>query len=170
MSAESDIRASIRAIVGNFPMSVLGTVVSVDEDEMTCEVEPIDGGASFMDVRLMADNEDTSKGIFFKPAIDSVVMITPQDEVTYFVSMVSEVDEVWLHGDQYGGIVKVADLVTKLNNLEGKVNDLVTAFNSHVHTGVTTGGGSSGTTATQVTGTLTPTQRADIENTDVKHG
>lgn len=67
-----------------------------------------------------------------------------------------------------GGLVKVVELTQKLNNLESKVNSLITAFNSHVHTGVTTGAGASGTTLTTVTGTLTPTQRADIENTKIK--
>ncbi|MEI8111180.1 MAG: hypothetical protein WCH59_09345 [Chitinophagia bacterium] len=67
-----------------------------------------------------------------------------------------------------GGLVKVIELTQKLNNLENKVNSLISVFNSHVHTGVTTGAGASGTTPTTVTGTLTPTQRADIENTKIK--
>jgi len=172
MSTSTEIAAYLKAIVGieNLPYSQLCTVVSVDETEMTCEVTPIDGGANFTDVRLMADNNDTSKGIFFKPAIGSIVMISPQDEVTFFVSMVSEVEDIWLHGNQYGGLVKVIPTVEKLNNLENKVNDIISKFNTHVHTGVTTGGGSSGTTATPVSGTLTPTVRGDIENTNVNHG
>jgi hypothetical protein len=60
------------------------------------------------------------------------------------------------------GMVLVAELVTKLNNLENKVNALVTYSASHTHTGVQTGGGTSGTTATPVTGSLTPTTKEDI--------
>lgn len=64
-----------------------------------------------------------------------------------------------------GGLVKVIDLTTKLNNLEEKVNAIITAFNSHTHIlTLSTGTGSAAPTSTQVSGTLTPTQRADIEN------
>lgn len=172
MSTASEVTAYLRKIVGieDLSYSQLCTVVSVDESEMTCEVTPIDEGANFKDVRLMADNSNTSSGIYFKPVVGSVVMISPQDDVTYFVSMFSEVEEIWLHGSQYNGLVKVAELVDKLNNLENKVNDIISKFNSHTHTGVTTGGGASGTTATVVSGTLTPTNQSEIENETVKHG
>jgi hypothetical protein len=78
--------------------------------------------------------------------------------------------EIKLNDGAMGGLVKVIQLTQKLNNLENKVNQLITAYNSHVHTGVTTGPGSSATTPTQVTGSLTPTQRADIENEKIVHG
>ena len=57
----------------------------------------------------------------------------------------------------------------KLNAIENKVNDLVTFTATHTHTGVTAGGGTSGTTATPVTGSLTPTQISDIEDQQIKH-
>lgn len=66
-----------------------------------------------------------------------------------------------------GGMVKVNDILTKLNNLENKVNAIISAFNSHVHTGVTTGAGSSGVTPTSITGTLTPTTKSEIENNKI---
>jgi hypothetical protein len=67
-----------------------------------------------------------------------------------------------------GGLVKVIELTTKLNNLENKVNQLLTAFNSHTHIlTLSTGTGTAAPTSSQVSGTLTPTQRADIENTEI---
>lgn len=79
-------------------------------------------------------------------------------------------DEIKFNDGALGGLVKVAELTTKLNNLENKVNTLITTFNTHVHTGVTTGPGSSATTPTTVNGTLTPTQQQDIENKKIKQG
>ena len=70
----------------------------------------------------------------------------------------------------YGGLVQVINLVQKLNNLENLVNDLVAKFNMHVHPGVQSGAGSTGPTVSLETGTLTPTEQADIENTEVTHG
>jgi hypothetical protein len=172
MSSSSDIRSKLKAIVGidNIPMSLLGSIVSVDETEMTCEVTPNIGGANFTDVRLMADNETTSLGIYFKPKVGSQVMISPQDEVTYFVSMVSEVDEVWLRGNTNGGIVKVTDLVTKLNNIENDLNTLKTAFTGWVVVPSDGGAALKVITATWAGQTITQTTVNDLESDTVKHG
>jgi hypothetical protein len=78
--------------------------------------------------------------------------------------------EIKLNDGSMGGLVKVIQLTQKLNNLENKVNALITAYNTHVHTGVTTGAGSSAVTPSTVSGTLTPTNRGDIENALVKQG
>ena len=37
------------------------------------------------------------------------------------MAMFSEVDEIQLNGDQYGGLTKISQLVTKLNNLEYRI-------------------------------------------------
>jgi hypothetical protein len=84
--------------------------------------------------------------------------------------MVGEIDKIYLNGNDYGGLVEVGNLVTKLNNLENKVNDIIASFNSHTHSGVTVGSGVTGTGTPPVTGNLTPTQKSDIENTTVQHG
>lgn len=173
MSAEKEIKSAIRAIAGidNLPVSQLCTVVSVDETEMTCVVTPISEGPDFLDVRLMADAETTTTGIYFKPAVGSVVMISPQDEVTYFVSMYSQVDEVWLRGTTNGGVVKVGDLVTKLNNLESDLNNLKTIFSTTWIVVPSDGGAALKTAAASWAGqTLTPTTAANIQSTTVKHG
>jgi len=79
--------------------------------------------------------------------------------------------EIKLNDGAYGGLVKVIDLTTKLNNLENKVNAIIAAFNNHTHIlTLSTGTGTAAPTAAPVSGTLTPTQRADIENTTVKQG
>ncbi len=157
MSNISEIKDYLNEIVGikKLPTSKLCTVVSVDEDEMTCEVTPIDEGANFMDVRLMADGSSVT-GIYCKPTVGSIVMISPQDESTYFVSMYSEIDEVWIRGTANGGVVKVSDLITKLNNIENLLNTIITW----------------GATVTPplVAVPLAPTIAADIQSTTVKHG
>lgn len=79
--------------------------------------------------------------------------------------------QITLNDGALGGLVKVIDLVTKLNDLENKVNELLAAYNSHTHIlTLSTGTGTAAPTATQVSGTLTPTQRADIENDKIIQG
>lgn len=172
--------ADVNAIVQSLRLLVKGrqslsylmmcTVVSVDG--ITCTCQPIDDGeAEIPDVRLVGEESDTN--FILIPKVNSVVGVLAfcdLETTEYTVVLTSEVDTINLRGDQYDGLVRVSDLVTKLNNLENKVNALVNFTSTHTHTGVQTGGGSSGPTATPVTGTLTPTQQTDIENENVKHG
>jgi hypothetical protein len=75
----------------------------------------------------------------------------------------------WVFNDgNLEGLINIVDLTAKLNDLTDKVNDLITKYNSHVHTGVTTGGSLSGVTTT----TETPANafnKADYEDTKIRH-
>ena len=154
---------------------VLCTINSVDTSERTCEVTPLNGKADLFDVRFQAELSLT-EGLFIEPKVNSTVLVAFINSVQAAVVMCSEIENIYIdtqgdtifNGGQNDGMVKVGDLVTKLNNLENKVNDLVTWTSTHTHTGVTTGPGSTGT-AVGIVGTLTPTQQSDLENTKVQH-
>lgn len=70
------------------------------------------------------------------------------------------------NGGNKGGLINITDLVTKLNNLENKVNTIISTYNSHTHTETDS---VTSVPLAILTGTLTPTQRANIEDTTVKH-
>lgn len=144
-------------------------VVSVDVMARTCEVRIVSGKTanSLPGVRLMASVDD---GILVVPAVGSTVVVILADQITPYVAQYSEVDTIVLRGGDLGGLVKVEDLVTRLNNLENKVNDLLTAYNSHTHPGVQSGGSSTGATTSGGGGQVTLTDRADIENEKIKQG
>ena len=154
---------------------VLCTVNSVDTSERTCEVTPLNGKADLFDVRFQAELSLT-EGMFIEPKVNSTVLVAFINSVQAAVVMCSEIENIYIdtqgdtvfNGGSNDGMVKVGDLVTKLNNLENKVNDLVTWTSTHTHTGVTPGPGSTGT-AVGIVGTLTPTQQSDLENTKVQH-
>lgn len=161
-----DVREAIRNMVGNNgAFGIICTVKSVSGN--TCVCSPINDDADIEDVRLQAQ---AGNGVLLIPTVDSVVVVQMINDVEGVVIMYSDVESIKFLDGSFGGIVKVIELVSKLNNLENKVNDIIAAFNSHVHTGVSTGGGSSGTTPSTVSGTLTPTDRDDIENTSIEHG
>lgn len=154
---------------------VLCEVNSVDTLARTCEVTPLNGKADLFDVRFQAELSLT-EGVFIEPKVNSTVLVAFINSVQAAVVLCSEVENVYIdtqgdtifNGGANNGMVKVGDLVTKLNNLENKVNDLVTWSSTHTHTGVTPGPGTSGT-AVGVVGTLTPTQQSELENTKVQH-
>jgi hypothetical protein len=172
-----NIRQAIISITKNVLMSsnirpsklckVIG-VSAENGDNMSCDVESLDTGSLIEDVRLTADNN--FYGFVLVPTVGSMVEVSFNTDTDAFLSMVSQVDKVYLNGNDYGGLVEVANLVTKLNNLENKVNDLVLYSQTHTHSGVTVGSGITGTGTPPVTGNLTPTQRTNIENTTVQHG
>jgi hypothetical protein len=166
---DRSISTAIKKLAGTFTQQKitfdLGNVVSVNADERTCEVG-MDNNVT-MTCKLMAQVGD---GILLVPAVGSDVLVGYFTYDNAFVFMYSDLDTISLKGTELGGLVKVIELTKKLNNLENKVNAIITNFNSHTHAGVTTGPGVSGTTATPVTGALTPTLRTEIENPNVAHG
>lgn len=164
---------------------IVCTVDSVDIDNKVCNCIPVSSEAETIieNVQLSAENND---GILIVPSVGSTVILAYSKYNNPFVLMYEDIDIYQIIVNQtkfllqdgltqfndgsLGGLVKVIDLTTKLNNLENKVNSLVSTFNSHVHSGVTTGGGSSAVTPTPIVGTLTPTNRGDIENNTITHG
>ena len=143
----------------------IAEVLSVDDSARTCNVKFIDSEMELPGVRLQVDPAD---GIYYKPSVGSNVAILNIADFDFIVVMYSKLDGIQFMDGASGGLVVVQDLVDKLNALENKVNDIISLFNSHVHSGVTTGGGSSGSTPTPVSGTLTLTQVDDIENDNIK--
>lgn len=149
------------------PYGVPCTVQSVTETDgaQLAVCKPINGDADLIEVRLQAD---PGSGILVMPAINSIVIVQPINELTGYIALFSQVESIqWLDGS-FGGLIKISDLVTKINNLEGLVNDLLSTLQ-----GVSIPLAPSGTYpfAPLFTQTpLTPTNQADLENNKILHG
>lgn len=168
------VKKEVKGIIRN---SLPCSVISVSGDPvtglMTCDCKPLDGSAIIEDVQLCANFTDTTTqaGFLLIPSENSIVTVSFKTNIDAYVSMVSLVDAIYLNGNEYHGLVKIQPLITKLNNLENLVNDLITKFNTHTHVlTLTSGTGTAAPTLTQEPNTLTPTQQGDLENTTVKHG
>ena len=157
---------------------VNATVDSVDLLNRNCDCTVVDGETEYdlPGVMLMAVLDD---GILIEPVIGSTVKVIFSKKVEPCIVQYSEVnkitlitvDKVVFEDGSFGGLVKVGDLVTKLNNLENMINDFAGKFNSHTHIlTLTSGTGTAAPTVAPETTTLTPTERNDIENTKVIHG
>lgn len=185
MASKGELIRAIQKAAGTFNKNVvdcyLANVTSVDETEFTCSVLPVNGEVEIENVLLSTVSND---GMVLIPEVDSLVMVTTSKYSPSYVSLFSDLSKIIIvigeskleivdgsikfNDGTLDGLVKVNSLVTKLNNLENLVNDLISKYNSHTHTGVQTGGGTSGTTATIETGSLTPTTKSDIENPKIK--
>jgi hypothetical protein len=163
-------------------------VVSVDLDNRQITVQPTNGSS---DAQFVADiSADPNDGMIVTPSVGSTVKVACSVENNPFVLMFSDFDgvsfitndgvtqfiinqagQIQFNDGSYGGLIKIQSLVTKLNNLENIVNDIITKYDTHTH--VTTCGAGAGTAAVTTsleTGTLTPTVKADIENSLITHG
>jgi hypothetical protein len=152
---------------------VLGIATEVDDTKFLCKVSPTNGDADLLDVRLCPDTEAENKGFILIPKENSFVYVIMDNAVTGFVAMVSEIENVIFNCDKIvfnngdlGGMVKINDLITKLNNIENKLNALMTSYKSHTHTHSQ---GNTGTAIPPFTQqNLTLTQKNDLENEKIK--
>ena len=196
MSEKRKILEAIQRISGTFdkdiPQLIICTVDSFDLETQTCECTPVGGDSTttIPGVQLKAEPND---GILIIPKIGSTVIVAFSLKTSAYIFMFSDIDSVDIiipsatvggnptrikieegkitfNDGTFDGLVKVNDLVTKLNNLENKVNSIIAIFNAHVHSGVTTGAGSSAISPTPVSGTLTATVKNDVENGLITHG
>lgn len=162
---------------------VNGTICNVERSELP----------DLIDVRLQAIEGDLDTHILITPKVDSQVTCATIDNehAEAVVVKYSEIesikvkigdneclineDGVELCANNFGGLIKIDDLVDKLNQLENKVNDLIQKHNTHTHITTATVG------PTPTVGTIVPTtateapiqpitQKSDLENDKVKHG
>jgi hypothetical protein len=141
------------------------TVNSVNLSNRTAHVTTITGQSTLdFDVQLQAGIAD---GLVIEPAIDSMVYVLTSKYTLPFIVQYSDVVSLSINGVEFGGLVKVIELTNKLNAIENKLNNLLTAYNSHTH--IASGTPTSPTNLIE-SGNLTPTQQSEIENIVIKHG
>jgi len=164
-----ELRDALKTLTkpNNDGYSKVCTVDSVDLVNRTCYCIPINEDADITEVRLMANIDN---GFLLIPEVDSIVVVSFLSDSSAYVSMVSKVSEIQLNGTNYGGLIRVAELTEKLNNLENAFNQHLSLYNLHTHAGVTSGISSTSPVVVPDTQTLTPTIDTELENTTVLHG
>jgi hypothetical protein len=181
MSA-GEIKKAIQILAGqNGTVRIFDAEVkTVNQSDRTCEVIMIGGKSSnTITVRLMASVDD---GAYFIPKVGTTVIVTMSDHVEPYVSMYSEVENIIWLGGEYEGVPIVKHptntnlgLLKKLNNIENKLNSLISSYNAHTHiyiAGVApyaAPGTSSAVTTSTVSPPLTTTTQSDIEHPNIKH-
>lgn len=187
MNLEKALRKKIEGLIPS--VLFVAKVKEVDETNYTCDVIPVDSEAEIFTVRLKPTIDAIKKGIIAIPAKDSFVIIglLNKNKNSAFVVWCSTIKKYYIigdggntlefkddgtiliNGDDYEGLVKVNDLVDRMNKIESAHNNHLTLYGTHVHLGGTISG-STGITTPDITNTLVQTVKSDIENEKVKHG
>lgn len=142
----------------------LCTVISVDGG--TCTVETLDTEVELKEVRLQTE---ASNGILLKPKVGSFVVVVPMTDFEFVVVMYSAIDEITLLDGSFGGLIKINELITKVNNLENQQNNILSALQGVVVPLAASGTYPFAPLFAAITA-LTPTVVSDIENDKIIHG
>jgi hypothetical protein len=144
--------------------SRIGVVKSVNDEEKTAEIELINGDI-LDDVRLQ--QVASNSGIFYKPSVNSVVLISFTDKTTAYISLFSQLDEIIFQGGENGGLIKIQEQTDKINELVGYVNDLYNLLQTW--TVVPQDGGLALQTAALLLTSPPDLDKSDFENEKFKH-
>lgn len=117
---------------------------------------------------IILDDDDGSLSIGFSGPISVVAggAVTLYGEGN--VSISSDQSIMFNEGEN-DGMVNIKELTERLNFLVKELESLRTIFNNHMHTGVTTGPGSSGPPATQATRPFTEFNQLEYEDLKIIH-
>ena len=182
----SNIREIIRSIADTNSKTrlVVGSVKAIDHEARTCDVNPIDESAPILGVNLQA-NQGSTVGVVVWPKLGSFVVVALYDDYEAGVVVLTDVIDrydikvgdmslslsaqgIVMNEGALGGLVKVVELTQRLNTIEQDLNSLKTAFSAWVPVAQDGGAALKTAVSTWATSTLTPTQRSDIENQNVK--
>jgi hypothetical protein len=161
---KASISEYIKQIAGTFDQIISVKVTAVNYPFFDGELIT---GEILQNIRLVAEEFD--KVFVLIPQIDSNVIVGMVDAQNGILLLASDIDEVYLRGTEHGGLVKVSELVDKLNNLENQVNDILTTLKNTTIPLAPSGTYPFAPLYASINN-LTPTQIADIENDKVKHG
>lgn len=168
MTTNEEIRQAFAKKYGAKPVTVLGTVAAVDETAKTCDID--DDGLVMYDIRLQCVN-DAAGGILCVPkkgAAALVVQIEGGDG--WMLADCAEYEKIIINGGGNGGLIKINDLINRLNVLEKSLNDLKQVFSTTwVVTPQDGGAALKSAAATWAAKTITETKAEDIEDTTVTH-
>jgi len=143
-------------------------VISVDTEERTCEVEQLSGGANIPSCRLQAAINQ-SDGFMLVPAVGSFVIVSWLNKNVAYVSLCSQLEEIQLNGDQYGGGIIADKLKEQVDKNSRFLDQLKQILDSWVP--VAQDGGLALKTAWSAISSAQHTaDLSDITNDTVKHG
>ena len=127
MDEYRQLAEGIKGIGGKDITLVQGIVTAVNGN--TCSVRI--GMLEIPDVRLRASESEREAELLIVPKVGSAVLMgsLSGDMSQLAVLTVDEVESITINGGKLGGLINIEPFIQALNSL-------ITAFNSHKHTGV----------------------------------
>ena len=192
----SDLRNIIRRLAQSDgeTAALICSVDSVDKKARTIDCTPINESAPLLGVNLQA-NQQADYGLCIFPEVGSFVVVGFIADGAAAVMLLSEkiesaeivignasaaisadglhfdADNIIFNGGKLNGIIAIQKLTDKLNELKDTVNDLISKYNTHIHTTTATVGTGPVGVLSPTASTATPAKTfvcSDYENTKIK--
>lgn len=169
------IKDCLRELAGGAPIETeVAKVLSVDG--AVCKVSRVRDGMVIDRVRLNAIST-ADKGIVVTPKTGTYVLISRLGEVNWFVTLCGEVEkisidaeaDIVINGGQLGGLIKIEELVNRLNYIENKIGDLMDVFNNWEPTLQDGGAALKAMVTPWFVGQMQLSSRDKLEDISVKH-
>ena len=159
MDQYRQLRDSIASLIPQRAAILQGIVKAVDG--ITCTVTV--GNIDIPGVRLRASELDNDQQLLITPKVGSPVILgsLSGDLTDLAVLQVDQAASVTINGGSLGGLINIADLTQRLN-------DLVQAFNAHTHSVTVAHPGGTFTTL-KPTASASAFNRSDYEDTLITH-
>ena len=159
MDQYRQLRDSIASLIPQRAAILQGIVKAVDG--ITCTVTV--GNIDIPGVRLRASELDNDQQLLITPKVGSPVILgsLSGDLTDLAVLRVDQAASVTINGGSLGGLINIADLTQRLN-------DLVQAFNTHTH-GVTVSHPGGTFTTLKPAASASSFNRSDYEDTLITH-
>ena len=179
MSEISDVIQQLAGVKGANKINIIeGAIVSVNEEERTCVVNPLSDNyeGNIEEVYLSAQPND---GIIQIPSVDSVVKVCVCMGIDFpFIIQFSDLDKIVILADTsiqfndggFGGLVKVEELVNKINALENQINNILNVLSTTTIPLAPSGTYPFAPLYSSITPIAPITQVTDINNPNITHG
>ncbi|MDB0600688.1 hypothetical protein PL373_05925 [Tenacibaculum maritimum] len=109
--------------------TVVARVVSLDRENYTCDVKPVDDSPEYHDVRLQAIIDNNDQGVVLIPKLNSSVLVSiiENNEDNNYISQYSEIQEFVYKIDQleFSGNTQGVRVNNQGENLKKVLNDLI---------------------------------------------
>lgn len=170
MSKASEIKQIIRNIAAyNSGITLFeAEVVSSEDTQCTIKYQ----GLEHKNVRLVSGFSQSLTTMVIKPAVGSTVLVADLSNGKMrdlIVLMIEKAETVTFNGGELGGLIKIEELVTKLNTLEKDLNSLKTAFKGWTPAPQDGGAALKTAVTTWANQSITETAKSDLEDETVKH-
>lgn len=162
----SEIYEAIKKMSQGCSTADVGKVTSVDEEAGRCDVE-IEGKAPAMGAWLRCGSE--GMGVEVIPEVGSEAVVVWMNDVLAVVVSVEKAAKVVMRGGENGGLVKVEELVDRLNKLEEDANSLKTKLTAWTPVAQDGGAALKAAISGWVSSKLAKTTREDIEDELITH-
>jgi hypothetical protein len=187
MATEADVIRQLKELVkakGDIFFNAEITAITGD----TCSIR-ISGGLELTDVMLKVTNDKKEDKFIMIPTVGSIVLVSCNNGDLRDISVIGVDDperifykhkdvsididaktgKIIINGGDLGGLIKIEELVNRLNAIEDYVKNFQTKYDAHVHTGVTPGSGSTAVTVSILGTPPEKSQRDPLEDKNVTH-